>query len=148
LLSLLAEDQPHLTEPENRANAARFAALSEAVAQTLDDAQVRAFPVEAPAWLYEFLSAWSVCRTTVITLNYDTVIETAIETMKIRTMRPSISAPKFTGGTVQDQVRAVDLLRDRPPVPWVVDGGRATPCRRCGCSSSTGRLTGGGYRVT
>jgi hypothetical protein len=127
LLSLLAEDQPHLTEPENRANAARFAALSEAVAQTLDEAQDRAFPGEAPAWLYELLAAWSVSRTTVITLNYDTVIETAIETMKIRTMRPSISAPKFMGGAVQDHVRAEDLLRDRPPVPWVVEGGRHAP---------------------
>jgi hypothetical protein len=127
LHSLLAEDQPHLTEPDNRANAARFAALSEAVAQTLDEAQDRAFPGEAPAWLYELLAVWSVSRTTVITLNYDTLVETVVETMQIRTMRASISAPKFSGGAVQDHVRAMDLLRDRPPVPWVVDGGRAGP---------------------
>lgn len=127
LLSLLAEDQPHLTEAENRVNAARFAALSEAVARTLDDAQDRAFPGEAPPWLYELLAVWSVSGTTIITLNYDTLVETAVETMQVRTMRPLQSPPKFLGGAVQDHVRATDLLRDRPPVPWVIDGGRAGP---------------------
>lgn len=126
-LSLLAEDQPHLTDTENRANSAQFAALSEAVAQTLDQAQDRAFPGEAPPWLYELLAVWSPSGTTVITLNYDTLVETAVETMHVRTMRPSQSAPKSLGGAVQDHVRAMDLLRDRPPVPWVVDGARAGP---------------------
>jgi hypothetical protein len=79
-LSLLAETQPHLTEAENRRNALSFAELNEAVAGVLDDAQQRAFNVDAPPWLYELLSVLHERRATIVTLNYDTGIETGVET--------------------------------------------------------------------
>jgi hypothetical protein len=130
LLSVLAEDQPHLTEAENRANAARFASISEAVGEVLDDAQAAAFAGVAPEWLYELLSVFNLSGTTIITLNYDTIIETAIETHRVATFRPATpEMPKFVP-LIRDNVRAADLLRHRPPVPWLLDGGRAGDLQR------------------
>jgi hypothetical protein len=121
LLSLWSEDQPHLTEPENRANSARFAALSQAVAETLDEAQDVAFRRTAPAWLYELLTVFWLCETVVITLNYDTIVETAVETHWLEEQRHSKGATFLS--LVRSHVLAADLLRDRPLVPPMADGG-------------------------
>src|SRR5580692_6340065 len=67
-LSLLSEDQPQLSEAENRENAALFARLRDAVARVLIEAQFGVLAQSAPGWLYEFISALHLARAAVITL--------------------------------------------------------------------------------
>jgi hypothetical protein len=122
-LSLLAETQPHLTEAENRRNALSFAELNEAVAGVLDDAQQRAFNVDAPPWLYELLSVLHERRATIVTLNYDTGIETGVETHWLipdPARVPDLTAPALdyvAGPSEFNKVRATDILRNQPPSP-------------------------------
>ena len=123
-LSLLAEAQPHLTEPANRINYARFAQLSEAVAQVLDDAQSAAFTQRAPTWLFELLSVLHQRQSTVVTLNYDTALETGVETHWLipEAARPvSPNAPALerlaATGAAESRVLAADILRNRPSPP-------------------------------
>jgi hypothetical protein len=104
-LSLLADDQPQLSEAENRDNAALFAHLRDAIAILLLEAQFSAVAPPAPTWLYEFVSALHEARATVITLNYDTLIETAVASH-------SLWDPATRG-----RVAARDVLRDLPPLP-------------------------------
>jgi hypothetical protein len=104
-LSLLADDQPQLTEAENLDNAARFAGLRDAIAVLLLEAEVAAISPPAPAWLYEFVSALHEEQATVITLNYDTLVETAVASH-------SLWDPITRG-----RVLARDVLRDLPPLP-------------------------------
>jgi hypothetical protein len=77
-LSLLAEDQPHLDEGENRLNAARFAKLAQSLVKILDERQTIALSSAGPAWLYDLVSAFHQRETTVVTFNYDTLLEVAV----------------------------------------------------------------------
>ena len=104
-LSLLADDQPQLSEAENRDNAALFAHLRDAIAILLLEAQFSAVAPAAPAWLYEFISAVHEAHATVITLNYDTLIETAVASH-------SLWEPAS-----RSRVAPRDILRDLPPLP-------------------------------
>lgn len=122
-LSLLAEDQPHLEEGANRMNAARFAKLSDAIVAVLGEAQEQALADEAPVWLYELLSVLHYRRCSVISLNYDTLIEVGINSMHLGSRRngtpwplpidDSIGAFAYipSQGTTVD-----DVLRGQPPV--------------------------------
>jgi hypothetical protein len=77
-LSLLAEEQPHLDEGENRLNAARFAKLAQSIVEVLDERQALALSAAGPPWLYSLVSAFHQRETTVVTFNYDTLFEVAI----------------------------------------------------------------------
>ena len=77
-LSVLAEDQPYLDEGENRLNAARFAKLAQSIVEVLDERQALALSAAGPPWLYSLVSAFQQRETTVITFNYDTLFEVAI----------------------------------------------------------------------
>ncbi len=77
-LSVLAEDQPYLDEGENRLNAARFAKLAQSIVEVLDERQALALSAAGPPWLYSLVSAFHQRRTTVVTFNYDTLFEVAI----------------------------------------------------------------------
>jgi hypothetical protein len=77
-LSLLSEEQPQLSDADNRDNAALFARLRDAIAAHLIEAQREALLLPAPSWLYEFVSALHGKQAIVLTLNYDTLVETAV----------------------------------------------------------------------
>lgn len=123
-LSLLAENQPHLDEGANRKNAAQFAKLADAVVAVLSESQERALADKALPWLYELLSVLHERRSTVITFNYDTLIEVGINSMDIGTRElPPLShqlydaasgAPDLHAGP---QVTPNDVLRGQPPLP-------------------------------
>ena len=71
--------------------------------------------------MYELLTVFWLCDTVVITLNYDTIVETAVETHRLQAGRPSMGASLFSLGP--SHVVAADLLRDRPLVPPMAGGG-------------------------
>jgi predicted CoA-binding protein len=106
-LSLLSDDQPQLSDAENRDNAALFAHLRDAIATLLLEAQHDALGAPAPAWLYELVAVLHRRQATVITLNYDTLIETAIE-------NHSVWDP-----FLRRCVTSSDVLQDLPPKPNV-----------------------------
>ena len=112
MLFLSAEDQPRLTEPENRANSGRLAALSEGIADGLDEAHAKALHDEARAWLYEFISVLHTPSATVISFDYDTINETAVETHWLETLRPAAPGGLKYITEIRGRVRAGDVLRD------------------------------------
>lgn len=118
-LSLLAEDQPQLNEPANRKNAARFATMSQAVVSVLRAAQAEALATDPPGWLYEFLSALHEDGSVVITLNYDTLFESAVASMHLGSGQMSAPRPAWRGTAHHElspaRVTVADILQDRPP---------------------------------
>jgi hypothetical protein len=58
-LSLLADDQPHLDEGENRLNGARFSKLKESIVRELKQAQALALGEADASWLFRLLSICS-----------------------------------------------------------------------------------------
>lgn len=115
-LSQLAEDQPYLSEAENFHNRARFMDVSRALVDVLRDSELEAFKSPAQPWLLDLLSIAHYRRPTIITLNYDTVIEVAIEGHALpRTddsIDPSADAP-MSGSLLE--IGADDILANFPP---------------------------------
>lgn len=77
-MTWLAERQPFHSEEEHLEDRARFARVTGAIADELRDAQQAATAGGLPSWLSQFvdLAHWS--RSSLITLNYDTLIEAEI----------------------------------------------------------------------
>jgi hypothetical protein len=111
-LSRLAEDQPDLDESENLVNRSLFARLTNAVAEVITDRQQVACDAGLPEWLGRLVALWHVRRTTVITFNWDTLVESAVE------------AHALTVGCGQPEVRGGDIVEYLPPAPstpWGVE---------------------------
>ena len=77
-LSSLSEEQPQLSDADNRDNAALFARLRDAIAAELLEAQREALSGPAPCWLYELISVLHRRQASVLTFNYDTLVDTAV----------------------------------------------------------------------
>ncbi|MCS5735094.1 hypothetical protein [Herbiconiux daphne] len=77
-LTWLAERQPFLSEAEHLQDRARFAELSEAIAIEVAASQVAADTAGFPRWLGEFVDLLHWSQSTVVTLNYDTIVETTL----------------------------------------------------------------------
>jgi SIR2-like domain len=78
-LSRLADDQPHLSAEANLQNRALFLRISKAIRSVLADRQAEVLGADAPGWLYDLLSVLHVRCATVLTLNYDNLIECAVD---------------------------------------------------------------------
>ena len=77
-LSYLEQAKPWVTEAENLRHRALFLEISDAIANDLEGAVSRAgktLAEQAPAWLRDLVRHWHGQRSTVITLNYDTLVE-------------------------------------------------------------------------
>jgi hypothetical protein len=79
-LSYLASDHPWLPAAANLRNQADYlyaaTVLTEVLLNCQEETLLRPSP-SCPSWLIQFVSAWHNARTTVITLNYDTLVEKA-----------------------------------------------------------------------
>lgn len=106
-LSVLADDQPQLSEAENRDNAALFAHIRDAVATELSTAQQEALAQPLPGWLYAFVRALHAERATVLTLNYDVLVEAAVDSH-------TLWAPRQ-----RRHVTSLDVLENLPRLPDV-----------------------------
>ncbi|MGH3158450.1 MAG: hypothetical protein ACRDNF_18015, partial [Streptosporangiaceae bacterium] len=79
-LSRLADEQPYLSVGENLENQALFERFSEAIAIVLGENVDAALAAGCPAWLNEFSRVAHQRRATLVTFNYDPLIECAVAT--------------------------------------------------------------------
>jgi hypothetical protein len=80
-LSRLSESQPDLTAAQNAANAAKFARLVEAIHGVMTDAQDQV--TELPDWLARLITTLHYWKSTVVSFNYDTLVERAVESLNL-----------------------------------------------------------------
>ncbi|MDB4954243.1 MAG: hypothetical protein JWO36_1812 [Myxococcales bacterium] len=77
LLSYLAERQPWLDDGDALRNRAAFLDVSRTVTELLRERQMAAVRMPQPSWLGELIGYWQRMRSTVITFNYDVLVEAA-----------------------------------------------------------------------
>jgi hypothetical protein len=123
-LSSLAEPQPYLREADNTANLAKFQRLTDAMHTVLTGAQRDALDQGLPEWLSRFAAAIHATRATVISLNYDLLMETAFQERALQ----DFEIPGENG-----QIGWVDFIADTPPWP-------SQPSRWAGPIRETARL--------
>jgi hypothetical protein len=78
-LSRLAEPQPDLDEAANLENRAWFTRMSEAIHAMMIDCESRTLEAEPPWWLLRLIGLAHVQRFSIVTFNYDTLIEHAVQ---------------------------------------------------------------------
>jgi hypothetical protein len=120
-LSQLAQDLPHLREQDNRRNFAEFAALRDSIVAVVDADQRRAL-ARAPSWLFELLSVWHAERATVITFNYDTMVESGVESsilplkeLRITDSNSDLNPMRRVPKGWAQRALSLDILLDQPP---------------------------------
>jgi hypothetical protein len=143
-MSLLAEDRPYLSEVENRQNEAEFAKLLQALVITLDEAQAQALSQSAPRWFIELLTVLHYRQSTVITLNYDSLIDAGVASHGLDPNGAGLQSkspysplaqvwaevPPMAAAPQTPTVTPTDLVsgrpRDLPSVPWPQAAGAVT----------------------
>ncbi|UAJ79804.1 hypothetical protein IT072_01595 [Leifsonia sp. ZF2019] len=81
-LSRRAEAQPYLTAEQNLESQSIFARGTRLIGEVLDQRVGEALASPMPAWLGELISLWHHRSSSVLTFNYDTLIECAFQTMR------------------------------------------------------------------
>ncbi len=76
-LSYLADRQPWIDEATNLRNRAAFADVSAAIAMVLKERQIASVWDDQPDWLDGLVAYWSRMGSSVITFNYDVLVEAA-----------------------------------------------------------------------
>ncbi len=125
-LSRLAEPQPYLSEADNTENRAKFLRLASAIHAVVLERQRVAVASGFPQWLHAFIRAMHYRRSTVVTFNYDLLLETALAETDIRNFDVSY---ELDGNPVQ----WFELLGGLPGFP-------AQPSRLVGALKPTLRL--------
>ena len=85
-LSYLEQAKPWMTEAENLRHRALFLEFSTVIARDLEETVREAaadMSTAVPEWLKELILFWHQHRCTVMTLNYDTLIETAAASLRV-----------------------------------------------------------------
>ena len=98
-MTYLSQSQPWLKTPENDRNKAFAGQLREQIKEIIDDRTTSAAQSKPPDWLSRLIRSWHERRATVITLNYDTLIERASRELpiadKIRGIRAEEMYPPY-----------------------------------------------------
>ena len=82
-MTYLSQSQPWLKTPENDRNKAFAGQLREQIKEIIDDRTTSAAQSKPPDWLSHLIRSWHERRASVITLNYDTLIERASRELPI-----------------------------------------------------------------
>ena len=82
-ITYLSQRQPWLTESDNDYNQSLASQIRKQIAEVMEERTATASQSEAPAWLSDLIRSWHQKRATVITLNYDTLIERAARKVRI-----------------------------------------------------------------
>jgi len=90
-LSSIAEPQPYLPEPSNLENQVLFVKFSDAIGKVLGGRMDEVLIEPPPTWHVKFITAAHVRRATVITFNYDTLVECTVDYRSI--WLPDLSEP-------------------------------------------------------
>lgn len=83
-LSRLAEPQPDLSEAENLHNQGYFADITSEMRAALIDCQERVLTLAPPDWLLRLVALLHRTRSTVVTFNYDLLLEAALNSAALR----------------------------------------------------------------
>ena len=102
-LDSLASPQPYRSDTENAEAAALFGRVADWVGRYIAEVERESFQVGLPARIYDLLRLWQSNLSTVITLNYDTIIERCVEA------RPDDIGLAGAGVLVANAIRAVPL---------------------------------------
>ncbi|MCU1503660.1 MAG: hypothetical protein JWM12_3014 [Ilumatobacteraceae bacterium] len=120
-LSLLADQQPWLFPQENDRNHAMFgdltSALSLQLALAMDQSMDRGGP---PGWFRSLVECWLDRETEIVTFNYDTFVEAAIEEVLTRGSSLGLRTPVRYGGLVADSL-PVGLAKLHGSLNWFWD---------------------------
>ena len=107
-LSRLAEGQPYLSPDKNLERSAAFLRVSQKIGEVLTERENEALECHIPDWLAKLLFVWHVRNATVISFNYDNVVEAAVQSQLL---------PLCSGYGGSYWVRTHDVLNRLPPLP-------------------------------
>ncbi|WP_298344094.1 hypothetical protein [Ferrimicrobium sp.] len=79
-LSRLAEPQPYLSADVNLERSAAFMKVSRAIAEVLTRREQGVLKDQLPEWFAKLLFAWHIRQATVISFNYDNLVECGVNT--------------------------------------------------------------------
>ena len=81
-VTYLSQRQPWLTEYENDSNKSLAGRIRHEIGTVLEEHTARASQNEEPSWLNRLIGSWHREQATVITLNYDTLVERAAKNVQ------------------------------------------------------------------
>lgn len=139
-LSYLEQAKPWVTEADNLRHRALFLEISNAIARDLDatvDRAGDALGAKAPPWLQTLIRHWHAHRCTVITLNYDTLIEAVAASLEwddgsrlhARQLYPPLltdAGLRSGGARPQEQGESFRLLKLHGSTNWYYSGRTAS----------------------
>ncbi|MBM6405508.1 hypothetical protein JQN72_14780 [Phycicoccus sp. CSK15P-2] len=102
-LSVLAESQPYLDEAVNAGNSQLFVYAVRAIRQAIQDGQGRAMAEPIPPWLDRLVRFLHNGRHSVVSFNYDTLLESATTTMLRSVEGQRTAVPAFHAQRVREQ---------------------------------------------
>jgi hypothetical protein len=131
-LSKLAEDQPYLYRPENLRRRALFEQLSGLIAMHVEWAVHESISGQSdlPTWLSRLVKAWHQQRSSILTFNYDTLVEATVDHLRLKT--PAVDdvhhqqlapypIPMWAGTTKATADYLVQLMFRRSASPDLID---------------------------
>ncbi len=107
-LSRLAEDQPYRSVEDNLRARARLVEMSRALTGVLREREAHALAGSAPAWLDDLVAVLHARQATVVSFNYDHVLECAVDRSHLTDRAPT---------TMRREVTSDDILDQLPPTP-------------------------------
>lgn len=124
-MSYLAEAQPYLSSVQRSANRAQYMKLAESLWAVLTLIEDEVATEELPRWFYRLLSVLHARRATVVTFNYDRLIETGIERLDLGDF-----SSQYRGVKVQWHSPLHDLPSP-PALPGLLGEERVDTLRLC-----------------
>ena len=82
-MTYLSQPQPWLREPDIDLHRSLGGRIRQAIADVIAERTDLASAPDAPDWLRQLVTAWHLRQATVITLNYDTLVERAARNLKV-----------------------------------------------------------------
>ena len=82
-MTFLSQRQPWLKEYDNDYNRSLASRIREQIGEIINDCTLKAARFDIPAWLSTLIKSWHDNQATIITLNYDTLIERASRELQV-----------------------------------------------------------------
>ncbi len=137
-MSYLSQDQPWLAQRDNDYNLSRARLILGIIENVVQERTLAVVASESPAWLTSLIRAWHDQMATIITLNYDTLVERAARRIELAErdsgiLLPHIYPPFFTHlasrtGTAvwgEEPMPTFSLLKLHGSMNWYYSGRRA-----------------------
>ena len=134
-ITYLSQRQPWLPDSENDYNGALARRIREQIFDVIEERTSIASEKEPPSWVGKLIRSWHHERATIVTLNYDTLIErvakeTKISEKEVRILSSQIYPPYFadvqarSGGSLwgEGDLRTFSLLKLHGSINWYYSG--------------------------